>query len=287
VVDLASANPTNLLWGAGQLGSDLIANGIYVGFQTNDTFLGGQAQFLRLLDTTAGMGPTSVNDMFVDPDRLPAPVIASLSNRVVTVSNTLAFTVQVTADPADTVVLTAQSDLAPNHWTFTAPNQFSFTPAANETGVHTFLFTATGEDGFDEELITITVTSQSEPTGYQQWATAAGLDLEGPNAGPSDDFDSDGRTNEEEFWADTDPTDPDSFLQIQAITLTDTGLNISMDKASDNAPRAYVVHTASQLVGNGWEWSVLGTNQSATGVLPVTNLAPPVLIFKVTIPAAP
>jgi hypothetical protein len=35
----------------------LIANGIYVGFQTNDTFLGGQAQFIRLLDITAGMTP--------------------------------------------------------------------------------------------------------------------------------------------------------------------------------------------------------------------------------------
>ena len=166
VVNLAATNPATLLWGGGITGSTLIANGIYVGFQSNATWSGGQAQYIRLLDVTAGMGPTNVNDMFLSEDRLPAPAIAAISNRTVAVGNTLAFAVDVAKDPADVVELTCQSDLAPTHWTFTAPNNFSFTPATNETGVHTFLFTATGIDGFDEELITITVTASQEPTPY-------------------------------------------------------------------------------------------------------------------------
>jgi hypothetical protein len=151
--------------------------------------------------------------------------------------------------------------------------------------VHTFLFTATGRDGYDEELITITVTSQQNPTAYEQWAGAAGLNPAGPNGAPGDDFDNDGRTNEEEFWADTDPTDDESFFQIHAMTVVAGELNIALDKASA-APRTYVVHGASNVVGNGWAWSVLGTNQSTTGVLPLPNTAP-VLTFKVVIPAAP
>ena len=283
VVDIAATNPTTLLWGGGITGSTLIANGIYVGFQTNATFSGGQAQFIRLLDVTAGMTATNVNDMFANESRLPAPAIAPISNRTVAVSNTLAFAVNVTQAPGDAVTLTCQSTLAPNHWTFTAPNNFSFTPATNETGVHTFLFTATGTDGFDEELITITVTSSQNPTDYEQWAEEAGLDVNGINGGPADDFDGDGYPNDHEYWADTSPTNPLSFLQIENIAIAGTDLNISLDKDSA-APRAYVIHGASQLVGNGWDWSVLGTNQSTTGILPfsATN---PVRMFKVTIPA--
>ena len=64
-------------------------------------FIDGERRVLRLLDTTAGMGPTNVNDMFLSEDRLPAPAIATISNRTVAVSNTLAFAVDVTKDPAD------------------------------------------------------------------------------------------------------------------------------------------------------------------------------------------
>mgnify|MGYP003601668790 CR=1 FL=1 len=288
VVNLAATNPTTLLWGGGITGSTLIANGIYVGFQSNATWSGGQAQYIRLLDTTAGMTATNVNDMFLNEDRLPAPVIATISNRTVAVSNTLAFAVDVAKDPADVVELTCQSDLAPNHWTFTAPNNFSFTPATNETGVHTFLFTATGIDGFDEELITITVTASQEPTPYEQWAANAGLDPDGANGGPSDNFDGDPYTNEQEFQADTDPTDSDSFFQLQNLSFSGSSsdLNLVLDKNSA-APRAYVIHTARQVVGNGWDWTVLGTNSSTNGVLPIVNATNPALFFKVTIPAAP
>ena len=283
VVDIAATNPTTLLWTTNKLGSTIITEGLYVGFQSNATWSGGQAQFLRLLDISAGMTPTTVNNMFTNDNRLPAPVIVPVSNRTVAVSNTLAFTVTVNKDPADTVNLTCQSTLAPSNWTFTAPGNFSFTPGAGETGPHLFLFTATGQDGYDEELITITVTSSQEPSPYEEWAADAGLDPEGVNGAPTDDFDGDDRTNDQERWADTDPLDDQSYLRIVNIVLSGNDLNLALDKRT-LVPRAYVIRSATQRTGDHWDWSVLGTNNSTDGNLPV-SATNPLQIFTVTVPA--
>ena len=287
VVDLAATNPTTMLWDApGQTGSTLIANGIYVGFQSNATWSGGQAQFLRLLDITAGMTPTNVNDMFANADRFAAPVLTGLSNRTVAAGGTLAFAVNYTKDAGDTVELACASTLPPGTWSFTGPNAFSFSPTTNELGVHSFLFTATGQDGFDEELITITVLPQQE-TPYEDWADAyasSGFDPAGPDGGLTDDFDDDGFTNEQEYWADTDPTDDASYLQLRNLSISGANANLVLDKDSA-APRAYVIHTARQLVGSGWDWTVLGTNSSTNGVLPVGNATNALLLFRVSIPA--
>lgn len=287
VVDIASANPTNLLWGSGISGSDLIANGIYVGFQPDDTFSGGQAQYIRLLDMTAGMTATSVNDMYTNVVRYAAPVIAPISNRVSAVSNTLSFSVQVTHDPADTVEVSCASTLEPNHWSFAGENYlFTFTPDATELGVHTFLFTATGRDGYDEELITVTVTGQAPATPFEQWASSVGLDPQGANGGPNDDFDGDGFTNQQEYWADTDPTDATSFLQIQAIGLSGDQVSLTLDKGFA-AERAYVIHGATEVMGSSWNWAILQTNQSTDGVLLPFTSSEPIRMFKITIPTAP
>lgn len=275
VVDIASANPTAYLWGSGILGSELIANGIYVGFQPDATFDGGQAQYIRLIDMTAGMTATSVNDLFANPDRYPSPVLTGLSNRTVAVATTLSFAVNVTKDPADTVTLSCQSTLAPNN--------FAFTPVAGETGPHTFLFTATGRDGFDEELITITVTSEAPPTPYEVWAAAVGLDPDAPNGAPDDNFDNDPYTNEQEYHADTDPRNADSFPRIELINPVDEmNADLLMDKTLSGASRTYVIHAADQVVDNGWNWVILKTNISTTGILPVDS-AQPILMYKVTI----
>lgn len=283
VIDIVSTNPAQMLWPSNYPGSKIIAEGLYVGFQTNATFKGGQVQYLRLLDITAGMTPTNVNDMFLNEPRIPAPVLSAISNRSVAVSNTLAFAVSYTKDPSDSVTMSCQSTLPPGTWSFTGTN-FVFAPTTNELGVHSFLFKATGLDGFDEELITITVLPENpDPTAYEQWANDRGLDPNGANGAQSDDYDNDGISNEEEFWADTSPTNSASFPQIKTITLSGATLNLTMDKSGD-APRAYVIHAASQVAGNGFDWQVLGTNDSTTGTLPVNNPSEPVLIFKVTIP---
>ncbi len=283
VVNLTATNPATLLWGGGITGSTLIANGIYVGFQAADSFVGGQVQYIRLLDITAGMGPTNVNDMFLNEARLPAPVIAPVSNRTVVASNTLAIALAVAKDPADSVTMSCESTLPPVTWSFSGTN-FVFNPTTNELGVHSFKFTATGLDGFDEEFITVTVTADDPaPDAYEQWAIEQGMNPTNTNGGASDDFDGDGVPNEEEFWADTAPNNTNSFPQIRTITLSGATLNIAMDK-SGNAPRAYIIHTASQMTGNGWDWQVLGTNDSTTGNLPVNDPVNPALMFKVTVP---
>ena len=163
----------------------------------------------------------------------------------------------------------------------------SINPTTNEVGVHSFLFTATGTDGFDEEFITITVTAEDPaPNAYEQWADEQGMDPDGANGALADDFDNDGIPNEQEFWADTSPTNGLSYPQIKALQLSGTTLNITMDKSSA-APRAYVIHTANQMTGNSWDWQVLGTNNSTTGVLPVNDPASPILLFRVTVPPTP
>lgn len=284
VIDIASTNPAQLLWGGGITGSTLIANGIYVGFQTNASFSGGQAQFLRLLDMTAGMTATNVNDMYANPDRLPAPVILPVSNRTVEAQTTLAFNVQVVKDPADSVTVSCLSTLPTNNWSFTGTNYlFSFTPTTNNLGVHQFLFSAEGLDGYDEELITVTVVLDPGPTAYEQWASDVGLDTQGPNGGLNDDFDGDGVINQSEYWADTSPTNALSVPSIRNVQLSAGGVNITMEKVSV-APRAYVIHTAGQMTGASWDWQVLGTNNSNNGILPVSGVGSPTLLFKVTIP---
>ncbi|MCZ7590714.1 MAG: hypothetical protein M5U15_00575 [Kiritimatiellae bacterium] len=105
----------------------------------------------------------------------------------------------------------------------------------------------------------------------------------GPNGGPTDDYDNDGTPNQEEFWADTDPADNASFPQIKALTLSGQTVNVTVDKVSD-ATRTYIIQTATQLQGGGFNWQVLGTNISTTGVLPVNDPADPVLLFRVTVP---
>lgn len=283
VINIAATNPAQMLWPSNYPGSKLINEGIYVGFQSSQTYYGGQAQYLRLLDITAGMTPTNVNDMFLNEPRIPAPVLAPQSNRAVAVSNTLSFAVSFTRDPGDTVTLSAQSTLAPTHWSLTGTN-FVFTPSQDEMGTHTFLFKATGINGFDEKLITITVTAfEPEESAYEQWATNSGMNPNGPNGGPTDDFDGDGISNQEEFWADTSPTNNASFPQIKAITLSGQTVNIALDKVS-NVSRVYVIHTATTLQGDAFNWQVLGTNISTSGILPVNNPADPVLLFKVIAP---
>ena len=67
-----------------------------------------------LASAQISMTATTVNDMFLNEDRLDAPVIAPISNRTVAVSNTLSFNVGVTKDPADSVDVTCASTLDTN-----------------------------------------------------------------------------------------------------------------------------------------------------------------------------
>jgi hypothetical protein len=76
VFDLASATPSAPVWSPDRTGADLLANGITIGL-TAPALAGGQAQFLRLVDTAAaypdtdGDGERDHADWDDDNDGLP------------------------------------------------------------------------------------------------------------------------------------------------------------------------------------------------------------------------
>ena len=233
VVDLASTNPTAMLWGTnGIAGSTLISNGIFVGFQTNTSFSGGQAQYLRLIDMTAGMTATNVNDYFANLPRLPAPQINAIGNRTVRVGQTLNFNVVLNVAQGDTATIAAASSLAPANWTFGGGlAQFSFTPVASEIGTHTFRFTASGSDGTDEETISIVVTSAQTP--YQSWADVV-FGQGNTNGQASADPDGDGVANLAEFHLGTDPTNANSRLRLAVNGWTNGTASLQIQPVASN-----------------------------------------------------
>lgn len=258
VVDLASTNPTAMLWGTnGIAGSSLIANGIFVGFETNRSFTGGQAQFLRLIDMTAGMTATNVNDYFANVQRLPAPQINTIGNRTVRVGQTLNFNVALNLAQGDNASIAAASSLAPANWTFGGGfAQFSFTPVASEIGTHTFRFTATGRDGTDEETITIVVTSAQNP--YQDWAD--GVFGSGNSNGISTaDPDGDGVANLAEFHLGTDPMDANSRLRLAVHGWTNGSASLQVQPVASNG--IYRIAQTTSLTA-GWTNSPQELNRS-------------------------
>ena len=62
VVDLVSTNPTKFVWASNRTGSDIIANGLFVGL-SGDIWAGKQAQFLKLIDTAATY-PTNAQGLY-------------------------------------------------------------------------------------------------------------------------------------------------------------------------------------------------------------------------------
>jgi glycosidase len=251
VVDLASANPSQMLWGAGINGTTLINQGIYVGFQANSTFSGGQAQYLRLIDITAGKNATSVND-YSGPAKLPAPVISSIGNRTVQPGQTLTFTVVVTANQTDSVGLAVASNLPPGNWSFNQSATFTFTPTQSEIGTHTFRFTATGQDGSDEETITVTVSGAQSP--YEGWLTNAFGDTYIENnpsmVQPDADPDNDGNPNLVEFHLGTDPLDTSDRLKTRILGVANG--TISLEVAPFAQAGQYFLQESENLA-TGWE----------------------------------
>lgn len=73
IVDLMSSTPTNYIWDTNKTGSALLSDGIGVWLHEN-TYDGKQAQYLRLIDRTAGITPTNRLSYYAwdrDHDGLP------------------------------------------------------------------------------------------------------------------------------------------------------------------------------------------------------------------------
>lgn len=264
VVDLASTNPAAILWGPqGKTGGDLITNGIYVGFQSNASFSGGQAQFLRLIDVSSGMTTSSVNDYFATLPRKAAPQIASVGNRTVQVGQTLSIPVTVATDVGDTVSLAAASDLGPLSWSLNDAAQFSFSPPVGSEGnTYTFRFTATGQDGSDEETFTVTVTSAL--SSYEQWAAGYfGTNNLGSSGASGADPDQDGVPNYAEFHLGTLPQDPNSRLTTRITGKA--GTNVTVEVAPVVAGGGYSFRRSSSLLGPWTDPQSLNVGADANG----------------------
>jgi hypothetical protein len=258
VVDLASANATRTLWdnvtpgNPGILGSKLIADGIYVGFQGgNASFTGSQVQYLRLIDITAGKNATSVNN-YTGPSKLPAPVISSIGNRFVQPGQSVTFTVSVSANQTDTVGLDVASNLSPLKWNFNESAVFTFTPSQSDIGTHTFRFTATGQDGFDEETFTITVSEAQSP--YDAWLTNAfGNTYIQNNPSmvlPNSDPDNDGNPNLVEFHLGTNPLDTSDRLKTRILGVGNGTISLEVSPFSQTGQ--YFLQESVNL-SSGWE----------------------------------
>ena len=265
VVDLASINPTNMLWGSnGITGSSLIANGIYVGFETNRSFSGGQAQFLRLIDMTAGMTATNSNDYIANLPRMPAPQIVPIGNRAIPVGQTLTIPVTVTTAAGDTnVSLAAASNLGPSSWNLNNAAQFNFSPPVGSEGnTYTFRFTATGQDGSDEETFTVTVTSALTP--YEQWAAGIfGTNNLGSSGASGADPDQDGIPNHAEFHLGTDPQNANSRLTTRM--LGKSGTNGTVEVAPVVPVGSYSFRWSASLLGPWSEPLPLNVGPDANG----------------------
>ena len=98
------------------------------------------------------------------PTNLP-PVLTPIGDRSATAGSLLQFTVSATDLDGDPPVFTA-SNLPPGS-TFTSP-QFSWTPAAGQTGAHAgvLFHVSDGRGGTDSETITITVGEAGRGTTY-------------------------------------------------------------------------------------------------------------------------
>jgi hypothetical protein len=81
----------------------------------------------------------------------------------------------------------------------------------------------------------------------------------GSGMGPDEDFDHDGVSNADEFTANTDPTDPKSFTQLQAIRSASGAVELRW-KGEPN--RAYRIQSSDSLSSPTWQlhdFSSLGT----------------------------
>ncbi len=195
-----------------------------------------------------------------------APVLAPIGPRVTQPGVALVFQVSATdPDPGDTLVFSAAN--LPRGATFQAASRtFSWTPAADQLGLHRDLrFVVTDGTRSDFELVEIKVTDQLDP--YQLWLRTHFTDAERLDpgvSGPDADPDQDGAPNRDEFEADTLPRDVHSVLAITGLVLLPHGLELRWQGGEKSIQ--YLERRAS-LPDSPEAWTVLHTNTPPTPII--------------------
>jgi hypothetical protein len=287
VVDLAATNPTALLWGGGITGSTIIANGIYVGFQSNATWSGGQAQLIRLLDTNR-RHDRHQRQRHV---RQRGPVRRARPHGPLQPHRRRRRHARLRGELHEGSKRHGGTRLrqhpGPRHLELhRAQNDFSSRPTTNELGVHSFLFTATGRDGVRRGADHHHRASAAIHALRGLGRRLRGLRLRSrrPRRRPDRRRLRPRRLHQRAGILGRHGSHRRRVLS-PARSLSISGANATWCSTRIPPLRALVIHTARQLVGSGWDWTVLGTNSCTNGVLPVGNATNAMLLFRVSIPA--
>ena len=296
--DLLSDNPTANVWATNKTGSEILADGIYVGLPNTTAATGSyQAQYLQLVDVSAPSlsfappqfmtyGTTNILTSSTTPDSTVTYSLVSGDTAKVTLSgnqliiNSGTGSVVVRA----TVAATADRSGATADATITfqkASQTITFDPESTTgvVGVSPRTLVASSSSGlaisfssgnlavasliqnslyFNSPGAAIITASQIGNDNYEA-ATSVARTYSVIDDG---DADGDGQTNADELIAGTDPLNPSSRFQINTILATPTGTTLTWTAVPG---RTYTVEAREDLSPSG-AWVTIGTVNNANGL---------------------
>jgi glycosidase len=296
--DLLSDNPTANVWATNKTGSEILADGIYVGLPNTTAATGSyQAQYLQLVDVSAPSlsfappqfmtyGTTNILTSSTTPTSTVTYSLVSGDTAKVTLSgnqliiNSGTGSVVVRA----TVAATADRSGATADATITfqkASQTITFDPESTTgvVGVSPRTLVASSSSGlaisfssgnlavasliqnslyFNSPGAAIITASQIGNDNYEA-ATSVARTYSVIDDG---DDDGDGQTNADELIAGTDPLNPSSRFQINTILTTPTGTTLTWTAVPG---RTYTVEAREDLSPSG-AWVPIGTVNNANGL---------------------
>jgi Subtilase family len=152
------------------------------------------------------------------------PVMDAIPDQVTGVGADFDYTVTATEGDGDSYLFACTSVVDEATWAVDTNGYFLFIPTVTEVGTNVFVFTATDKDGTSAPAqMSIRVNTQAATNAFEEWVQDRGEDPGSTNFTETADFDGDGMTTEEEYWADTDPTLASSLLELTGTYAIATG----------------------------------------------------------------